>query len=73
MSLHYVLLTIFLIVGVTALSASLLDRDWFFNSDNAAFIVKRLGRKKSRWFYGTLGALFIASAIIFYLKLKTIG
>ena len=73
MYLHYVLQSIFLIAGVTALWASLLDRDWFFNSDNAAFVVKRLGRKKSRWFYGILGILFIASAIIFCLKMKTIG
>lgn len=66
MFLHHVIQTIFVITGAISLLASLLNWDWFFTSDNAAPVVQRIGRKKSRWLYGAIGVFFIATAIGFY-------
>lgn len=66
MILHYVVQLIFLLVGITSLSASVFDWEWFFTADNASYIVRRLGRKGARWTYGTIGLTFIFAAIFFY-------
>ena len=73
MILHHILQPIFLISGIIALSASITDKDWFFKSENTSFVVKHLGRKKSRWLYGALGVIFIVAAVAFYYKIKEIG
>jgi hypothetical protein len=72
MILHHIIQTIFVIAGATALAAAILDWEWFFASANAEFIVKRLGRKRSRLIYGSIGVLFIAAAAFFYYKVEAL-
>lgn len=66
MILHYIVQLIFLLAGITSLSASLFDWEWFFTADNASFVVRKLGRRGARWVYGTIGLTFIFAAIYFY-------
>ena len=70
MFLHYILQTLFLITGITAMSASFFNWDWFFNTENATPIVKHFGRTKSRWIYGITGLIFVIAAIGFYYKIS---
>jgi hypothetical protein len=72
MILHNIVQVIFLITGLTALFASLLDWEWFFTADNASFLVKRLGRKGARWVYGLIGTIFIVAAVYFYYRIKNL-
>ncbi|MBR5860952.1 MAG: immunity 17 family protein [Bacteroidaceae bacterium] len=72
MIFHNVVQLIFLVVGITALSASLFNWEWFFTADNARFVVKKAGRRNARWIYGTIGTAFIAAAIFFYCKIEAI-
>lgn len=71
MIMHHIIQTIFLLTGMTALLASLFNKDWLFNAENARFIVNRLGRNGARWVYGTIGIIFVTAAIYFYYQ--TIG
>lgn len=70
MVVHYFLQGLFVLVGLTALLASLFDCDWFFNSSNALFIVKNVGRKQARLFYALLGLFMIATAVYFFLEVQ---
>lgn len=72
MILHHIIQTIFVIAGVTALLAAILNWDWFFTARNAEFVVKRLGRTKSRILYGAIGVLFIVATVFFYYKVEAI-
>lgn len=72
MFLHNVIQTLFLLTGAVSLLASLLNWEWFFTTDNASFIVKRLGRNGARLAYGFIGLAFISAAIFFYYKIETI-
>lgn len=66
MVLHHIIQTLFLISGIVTIAAAIGDWDWFFTSKNAEPVVSYLGRKKSRWLYGTLGTILVAIAIGFY-------
>lgn len=70
MIIHHIIQVIFLLAGITALLASLLDWEWFFTTENTRYIVKRFRRKGARWIYGIIGGLFIAAAIFFYFQVK---
>lgn len=70
MIMHNIIQAIFLLAGVIALLASLLNWDWFFTADNASFVVKRLGRGGARIVYGVIGTAFIFAAIFFYYRIK---
>lgn len=70
MILHHIIQTIFVIAGITAIAASLFNWEWFFTARNAEFIVKRIGRTKSRVLYGIIGLLSIVAAIYFYYEIK---
>ena len=70
MIIHHIIQLIFLLAGITALLASLLDWEWFFTTENTRYLVKRFKRKGARWIYGIIGVLFIAAAIYFYLQVK---
>ena len=72
MILHYVVQLIFLLTGITALSASVFDWEWFFTADNASFLVRKLGRNGARWIYGIIGLIFIVAAIYFYSQIPTV-
>ena len=70
MILHHIIQCLFLLLGIVTLWAALFDRDWFFTSKNAEPVVKRLGRKKSRWLYGIIGVLQMATAVYFYFQIR---
>ena len=70
MMMHYLIQGIFVLVGLIAILASLLNWSWFFQSQNTQFIVKNVGRKQARIFYALLGALMIATAIYFFLEVQ---
>jgi hypothetical protein len=70
MFFHHLIQTIFLLAGVTALLASLLNWKWFFSTKNAEPVVRALGKKKSRWLYGTIGIILIGAAIGFYYRIR---
>ncbi len=72
MILHNIIQTIFVVAGLIAVAAALLDWDWFFTARNAEFIVKNLGRERSRILYGAIGVLFIVAAVFFYYKVEAI-
>ena len=72
MILHNIIQVIFLITGVVALLAALLDWDWFFTTENARFLVKKFKRKGARWIYGAIGVLFIAAAVYFFFQIKNV-
>ena len=52
--------------------AAILNWDWFFKANNSQFIVKALGRNKSRIFYAALGIGMIAAGIYFFLFVRNI-
>lgn len=70
MILHNIVQLLFLLAGVVSLLASIFNWDWFFTTDNASFLVKRLGRNGARWAYGAIGALFIFAAVYFYYQIE---
>ena len=72
MILHNVVQAIFLLTGVVTLLSSALDWEWFFTADNARFAVKKFGRNGARWIYGTVGALLIAAAIYFFIRIEAV-
>lgn len=72
MILHNVVQAIFLLAGAISLLSSLFDWEWFFTTDNARFAVKRFGRNGARWIYGMVGALLIAAAIYFFLRIEVV-
>ena len=72
MVLHYVVQLIFLLTGITAVSASVFDWEWFFTANNASYLVRKLGRNGARWIYGIIGLIFIVAAIYFYSQIPTV-
>lgn len=62
----YVVQGIFLVAGIIALLAALLNWEWFFNARNTLFIVNALGRRRTRWFYGIIGILLIGMSLLFW-------
>ena len=70
MGTHYVILGIFVVVGMLAILASYFNWNWFFQSQNTQFIVHNVGRKRARLFYALLGLLMIATAVYFFLEVQ---
>ncbi|MDE5710602.1 immunity 17 family protein [Bacteroides sp.] len=65
---HYFIQGIFALTGTMSLLAALLDWEWFFTAQNTQFVVRNVGRKQARWFYGVLGVILIATAIFFFVS-----
>lgn len=65
---HYFIQGIFVLTGTVSLLAALLDWEWFFTAQNTQFVVRNVGRKQARWFYGVLGVILIATAIFFFVS-----
>lgn len=66
MASHYIIQGIFALAGILALLASVLDWDWFFTARNAQFVVRNVGRRQARWFYGILGLILLGMAAFFF-------
>lgn len=63
---QYFVQGLFVLSGAIALLASVLNWKWFFEAQNARFVVRNVGRKRARLFYGVLGAILIGMAVFFY-------
>lgn len=61
MGIHYIIQGIFVLVGLLAILASLLNWEWFFTAHNTQFIVHNVGRQRARLFYALLGLMMIAT------------
>ena len=68
MASQYLIQGIFAVAGIVSLLAALLDWDWFFTTRNTQFIVRNVGRRQARLFYGILGVILIATAVFFVLN-----
>lgn len=67
---HYIIQSVFVLVGILSLMASVFNWEWFFTAQNSQFIVRTLGRNKSRIFYAILGLAMIAAGICFFLSVR---
>ena len=67
---HYIIQSVFVLVGILSLMASVFNWEWFFTAQNSQFIVRTLGRNKSRIFYAILGLAMIAAGIYFFLSAR---
>lgn len=67
---HYIIQSVFVLVGILSLMASVFNWEWFFTAQNSQFIVRALGRNKSRIFYAILGLSMIAAGIYFFLTVR---
>jgi len=56
---------LFLVAGIVAITAALLNWEWFFTSKNALFV---RSRNQARIFYGIVGLLLIVLAVILFIK-----
>ena len=65
---HYIIQSVFVLVWILSLMASVFNWEWFFTAQNSQFIVRALGRNKSRIFYAILGLSMIAAGIYFFLS-----
>lgn len=72
MSPQYFVQGLFALAGIVSILAAVLNWDWFFNTQNVQFIVKNVGRKRSRLFYGILGLILVATAIFFFFQKESI-
>ena len=66
MASQYIIQGIFAFAGIVSLLASLFNWDWFFTARNAQFVVRNVGRRQARWFYGVLGVILIGMAAFFF-------
>ncbi len=66
MNTHHFLQSLFALIGLIALLAAIFNWDWFFTAQNAQYIVKKIGRRRARFFYAILGLIFIGAAIAFF-------
>ena len=73
MAPQYFVQGIFAIAGLTALLASILNWNWFFTAHNAHLIVRNVGRKRARLFYGLLGIIMIGMAVFFFLNTQPVS
>lgn len=67
---HYFVQGLFLLAGIVAILASLLNWNWFFNARNAQLIVRNVGRPRARLFYGVLGLIMVGMAVYFYFQVE---
>lgn len=65
---QYLIQGIFAAAGIVSLLAALLDWEWFFTARNAQFIVRNVGRRQARWFYGILGIILMGMSAFFFLN-----
>ena len=63
---QYIVQGIFAVAGIISLLAAILDWDWFFTAQNTQFVVRNVGRRQARWFYGVLGMILIGTAVFFF-------
>lgn len=67
---HYIIQSVFVLLGILSVMASIFNWEWFFTAQNSQFIIKMLGRNKSRIFYAILGLAMIAAGVFFFLSVR---
>lgn len=67
---HYIIQSLFVVIGLLTLAASLFNWNWFFTAHNTQFIVANVGRKQARLFYAVLGLLMIGTGVFFFLSVQ---
>lgn len=67
---HYIIQSVFVLVGILSILASVFNWEWFFTAHNSQFIVRNLGRNKARIFYALLGIGMIAAGVYFFLSVQ---
>ena len=72
MQFHYIIQAWFVLVGLLSVLAAVFNWDWFFMAHNSQFIVKNVGRRQARLFYGALGCLLVATGVFFFLAVQGI-
>lgn len=72
MGMHYLIQSIFVLVGLLSVLAALFNWNWFFTTRNTQFIVNSAGRQRARLFYAVLGLLMIATGVYFFLNIQGI-
>lgn len=70
MNPKYIVQGLFIVAGIISILAALFNWNWFFSANNAQFVVRNIGRKWARVFYGTLGLILIAAAVFFYFQVN---
>ena len=65
---QYIIQDIYDLAGIIALLAAILDWDWYFTAQNTQFVVRNVGRRQARWFYGILGMILIGMSVFFFLN-----
>ena len=70
MIFHYIIQTIFVLVGLFSVMAALFNWNWFFTAENSQLIVSNLGRGRARLFYAVIGLLMIATGVGFFLSMQ---
>ena len=65
---QYIIQGIFVVAGIIALLAAILDWDWFFTAQNTQFVVRNVGRRQARRVYGILGMILIGMSVFFFLN-----
>ena len=70
MIVHYIIQSIFVLVGMLAILASLMNWDWFFTAHNARFFVNQFGRQWARVCYAVLGGLMIFFGVYFFMAVQ---
>ena len=65
---QYFVQSLFALAGILSLLAAVLDWDWFFTAQNTQFIVRSLGRRRARWFYGVLDVVLMVMAGFFFFQ-----
>ncbi len=66
MGAHYFVQALFAVAGILSLLASVFNWNWFFTAQNAQFIVRNVGRKRARLFYGLVGLIMLGMAFYFF-------
>ncbi len=67
---HYFIVSLFAFTGCLSVLASVCNWEWFFHSQNAQWILRYLGAKWTRVFYGIVGIGLLGTALWL---LKTTG
>lgn len=61
---EYLILILFICLGIFSVVASVFNIDWYFKTDGAMMFVRRLGRKGARIFYAVLGIALITCGVL---------
>ena len=70
MVVHYIIQSVFVLVGIFSLVASLMNWDWFFTAQNSRFLVNQFGRQWARVCYAVLGGVMIFIGIYFFIAVQ---